>query len=82
MQIAPPGLKGLAVSDTELGAVRGEEGFFHYRQYNAVEPRHWKRSGRFISTAPCLLRHLPLTRARGGPSPKRRRRWWMRPVLE
>ena len=37
MQIAPPGLKGLAVSDTELGAVRGEEGFFHYRQYNAVE---------------------------------------------
>ena len=37
MQIAPPGLKGLAVSDTELGAVRGEEGFFHYRQYSAVD---------------------------------------------
>ena len=37
MQIAPPGLKGLAVSDTELGSVRGEEGFFHYRQYNAVD---------------------------------------------
>ena len=37
MQIAPPGLKGLAVSDTDLGAVRGEEGFFHYRQYNAVD---------------------------------------------
>ena len=36
-QIAPPGLKGLAVSDTELGSVRGEEGFFHYRQYDAVQ---------------------------------------------
>ena len=37
MQIAPPGLKGLAVADTELGAVRGEEGFYHYRQHNAAE---------------------------------------------
>jgi citrate synthase len=37
MQIAPPGLKGLAVADTKLGAVRGEEGFYHYRQYNAAE---------------------------------------------
>ena len=36
MQVAPPGLKGLAVSDTELGDVRGDEGFFHYRQYDAV----------------------------------------------
>ena len=35
--IAPPGLKGLAVADTELGDVRGEEGFFHYRQYDAAE---------------------------------------------
>ena len=37
MQIAPPGLKGLAVADTVLGAVRGEEGFYHYRQYDAAE---------------------------------------------
>ena len=37
MEIAPPGLKGLAVSDTELGDVRGDEGYFHYRQYDAVE---------------------------------------------
>ncbi len=36
MDIAPPGLKGLAVADTELGAVRGEEGFFHYRQHDAA----------------------------------------------
>ena len=37
MDIAPPGLKGLAVADTELGDVRGEEGFFHYRQYDAAQ---------------------------------------------
>lgn len=35
--IAPPGLKGLAVADTVLGDVRGSEGFFHYRQYDASE---------------------------------------------
>ena len=35
MQIAPSGLKGLAVADTVLGAVRGEEGFYHYRQHDA-----------------------------------------------
>ncbi len=37
MDIAPPGLKGLAVADTVLGAVRGEEGFFHYRHYDAAD---------------------------------------------
>ena len=36
MQIAPPGLKGLAVADTVLGAVRGDEGFYHYRQHDAA----------------------------------------------
>lgn len=35
--IAPPGLKGLVVADTQVGSVRGEEGFFHYREYDAVE---------------------------------------------
>ena len=35
--IAPPGLKGLAVADTVLGDVRGQEGFFHYRQHDAAE---------------------------------------------
>lgn len=34
---APPGLKGVVVADTELGDVRGEEGFYHYRQYSAIE---------------------------------------------
>ena len=37
MQVAPPGLKGLAVADTALGSVRGEEGFYHYRQHDAAE---------------------------------------------
>jgi citrate synthase len=35
--IAPPGLKGLAVADTVLGGVRGQEGFFHYRDHDAAE---------------------------------------------
>jgi citrate synthase len=34
---APPGLKGLIVTDTEVGDVRGGEGFYHYRQYSATE---------------------------------------------
>ncbi len=35
--IAPPGLAGVVVSDTEVGDVRGDEGFYHYRQYDATE---------------------------------------------
>lgn len=34
---APAGLKGVVVAETELGDVRGEEGFYHYRQYAAPE---------------------------------------------
>ncbi|MGH9293211.1 MAG: citrate/2-methylcitrate synthase [Acidimicrobiales bacterium] len=33
----PPGLEGVVVAETTLGDVRGEEGFFHYRQYSAVD---------------------------------------------
>ncbi|HEY6530944.1 MAG TPA: citrate/2-methylcitrate synthase, partial [Acidimicrobiales bacterium] len=33
----PAGLKGLVVADTTIGDVRGAEGFYHYRQYSAVE---------------------------------------------
>jgi citrate synthase len=33
----PPGLKGVSVADTEIGDVRGEQGFYHYRQYSATE---------------------------------------------
>lgn len=34
---APRGLKGVVVTDTALGDVRGAEGFFHYRQHSAVD---------------------------------------------
>lgn len=37
MAEAPPGLEGLIVSNTNIGNVRGEEGFYHYRQYSAVD---------------------------------------------
>ncbi|MET8810434.1 citrate synthase/methylcitrate synthase [Streptomyces sp. NPDC004549] len=33
----PRGLAGVVVTDTEIGDVRGAEGFYHYRQYSAVE---------------------------------------------
>lgn len=33
----PAGLKGVVVTDTELGDVRGGEGFYHYRQYSAID---------------------------------------------
>jgi citrate synthase len=33
----PRGLKGVQVADTTVGDVRGLEGFYHYRQYSAVE---------------------------------------------
>lgn len=29
--MAAPGLEGVAVAETTIGDVRGEEGFFHYR---------------------------------------------------
>jgi citrate synthase len=35
--VAPPGLKGVVVAETALGDVRGDEGFYHYRQYSAPE---------------------------------------------
>lgn len=34
---AAPGLEGVVVAETTIGDVRGAEGFFHYRQYSAVE---------------------------------------------
>ncbi|HET9732515.1 MAG TPA: citrate synthase [Acidimicrobiales bacterium] len=33
----PRGLKGVIVAETELGDVRGAEGFYHYRQYSAID---------------------------------------------
>lgn len=37
MDIAPPGLKGLVVADTTIGSVRGAEGFYHYREFDASQ---------------------------------------------
>jgi citrate synthase len=34
---APKGLAGVIVAETEVGDVRGQEGFYHYRQYSATE---------------------------------------------
>ncbi|MFI6809146.1 citrate synthase/methylcitrate synthase [Streptomyces luteogriseus] len=34
---APRGLAGVVVTDTRIGDVRGQEGFYHYRQYSAVD---------------------------------------------
>ncbi|PBC85510.1 MULTISPECIES: citrate synthase/methylcitrate synthase [unclassified Streptomyces] len=34
---APRGLAGVIVTETHVGDVRGIEGFYHYRQYSAVE---------------------------------------------
>ncbi|MEW2545427.1 citrate synthase [Streptomyces sp. NPDC047002] len=33
----PRGLAGVVVTETALGDVRGGEGFYHYRQYSAIE---------------------------------------------
>jgi citrate synthase len=33
----PRGLEGVVVAETSIGDVRGLEGFYHYRQYDAVE---------------------------------------------
>ncbi|WP_404389059.1 citrate/2-methylcitrate synthase [Humibacillus xanthopallidus] len=33
----PPGLAKVVVTETTLGDVRGDEGFYHYRQYSAVD---------------------------------------------
>ncbi|HEY8307195.1 MAG TPA: citrate synthase [Lapillicoccus sp.] len=35
--VAPPGLAGVIVATTALSDVRGQEGFYHYRQYDAVD---------------------------------------------
>ena len=33
----PAGLHNVAVTDTVIGDVRGDEGFYHYRQYDATD---------------------------------------------
>ena len=33
----PKGLEGVVVAETTVGDVRGLEGFYHYRQYSAID---------------------------------------------
>ena len=57
--VAPPGLAGVVVATTALSDVRGAEGFYHYRQYDAVE---LARSCSIEEVWHLLLRgHLPNT---------------------
>ena len=61
--IAPPGLKGLIVADTEVGSVRGDEGWYHYRGHNAAA---LARDHSFEAVAHLLLSGaLPDSRAEG-----------------
>ena len=33
----PAGLNGVAAAETTIGAVHGDEGFYHYREHDAIE---------------------------------------------
>jgi citrate synthase len=57
----PPGLKGVVAGDTAIGDVRGGEGFYHYRQYDAIQLSRQ----RTFEEVWCLLRDGEL------PSPQR-----------
>lgn len=37
MMVAPPGLSNVVVADTKVGDVNGDEGFYQYRQYSAID---------------------------------------------
>ena len=85
---APPGLEGVIVAETKVGDVRGLEGFYHYRQYSAVELAA-KRSledvwyllfegdlpshGRQPTPSPAEVRALRECPTRSGPAPVDRR---------
>ncbi|HUZ19317.1 MAG TPA: citrate/2-methylcitrate synthase [Acidimicrobiales bacterium] len=49
--VAPAGLEGVVVAETEIGDVRGAEGFFHYRGYPALE----LAAARSLEDVWCLL---------------------------
>lgn len=59
---APRGLAGVVVADTQVGDVRGREGFYHYRQYSAVD---LARTRRFEDVWHLLI-HGELPNARRG----------------
>ncbi len=55
----PPGLAKVVVTETALGDVRGDEGFYHYRQYSAVDLA--ERVSFEEATHLLLVGHLPDT---------------------
>ncbi|GAA3157323.1 citrate synthase/methylcitrate synthase [Streptomyces echinatus] len=61
---APRGLAGVVVAETEVGDVRGREGFYHYRQYSAVDLART----RSFEDVWHLLVHGTLPDARRGPA--------------
>ena len=48
----PRGLEGVVVAETTIGDVRGLEGFYHYRQYNAVELAETHARRRLVPALP------------------------------
>ena len=69
----PAGLEGVVVAETTIGDVRGQEGFFHYRQYSAVDlAERALARGRVASPVPrraprcCRGRRRSPTRCGGG----------------
>ena len=64
----PAGLEGVVVAETTIGDVRGLEGFYHYRQYSAVELAE-KRS--LEDVWHLLLKGALPTAAEWAPSPRR-----------
>ena len=68
----PPGLRGVPVTETTIGDVRGLEGFYHYRQYSAID----LAGERSLEDVWQLLLDgsLPADAASGAPSPPRCKR--------
>ncbi len=70
---APKGLAGVIVAETAVGDVRGQEGFYHYRQYSATDLAE-KRSLEdvwhlmFEGELPTAAAAGGLRRARSGPT--------------
>ncbi|WP_265444162.1 citrate/2-methylcitrate synthase [Flexivirga meconopsidis] len=62
--VTPPGLAGVVVAETAIGDVRGAEGFFHYRQYDATR---LARDHSFEDVWHLMLRGELPTEAQRGP---------------
>ena len=71
----PKGLEGVVVADTTVGDVRGLEGFYHYRQYSAVDLAKYAAARRRLvpavqRPAPGDARRARRVRGRHPPAPR------------